>query len=126
MRVNLPSTFTIVFNRQDMHTMSDESQGREHDKPQADAAPEVEADNPARNIDPIAALLMAEIEELKDQRLRMAAEMENLRRRTARESRTPRATPSPALPATCCRSPTIFSARSRQFRSSPKVRPTTA
>jgi molecular chaperone GrpE len=29
--------------------------------------------------------LTAEIEELKDQRLRMAAEMENLRRRTARD-----------------------------------------
>lgn len=61
--------------------MSDESQGREHDKPEADAS--VEADNP-QEIDPIAALT-AEIEELKDQRLRMAAEMENLRRRTARD-----------------------------------------
>jgi molecular chaperone GrpE len=61
--------------------MSDESQGREHDKPEADAS--VEADNP-QEIDPIAALT-AEIEELRDQRLRMAAEMENLRRRTARD-----------------------------------------
>jgi molecular chaperone GrpE len=59
----------------------DESQGREGGKPEADAA--AEAGN-AQEIDPIAALT-AEIEELKDQRLRMAAEMENLRRRTARD-----------------------------------------
>ena len=67
--------------------MSDESQSREHDKQQADAAPKVgEAANPdqAPEHDPMAAL-MADIEDLKDQRLRMAAEMENLRRRTARE-----------------------------------------
>jgi molecular chaperone GrpE len=70
-----------------MHNMSDESQGREHDKPQADAAPEVEqAENPGQEqeLDPMQ-VLMAEVAELKDQRLRMAAEMENLRRRTARE-----------------------------------------
>lgn len=67
--------------------MSDESQGREHDKPQADAAPEVEqAANPGQEqeLDPMQ-VLMAEVADLKDQRLRMAAEMENLRRRTARE-----------------------------------------
>ena len=69
--------------------MSDESQGREHDNPQADAAAEVDqaADPaPAQEPDPVK-VLMAEIEELRDQRLRMAAEMENLRRRTAREIR---------------------------------------
>jgi len=67
--------------------MSDESQGREKDNPQADAAPKVdEAANPeaAQELDPVQ-VLMAEITDLKDQRLRMAAEMENLRRRTARE-----------------------------------------
>lgn len=69
--------------------MSDESQGREHETPKADAAPEVDrAANPmpASEPDPVE-VLMAEITEMKDQRLRMAAEMENLRRRTAREIR---------------------------------------
>ena len=67
--------------------MSDESQGREDPKPQADAAQtDGEAVNPmqAEELDPMDALL-ADVEQLKDQRLRMAAEMENLRRRTARE-----------------------------------------
>lgn len=67
--------------------MSDESQGRENENPRADAAPEVDqAANPASasESDPVEVLL-AEIAEMKDQRLRMAAEMENLRRRTARE-----------------------------------------
>ncbi|MEQ8737118.1 MAG: nucleotide exchange factor GrpE, partial [Hoeflea sp.] len=68
--------------------MSDESQGRENDKPEADAAPETADVKPgeqdAEEFDPIA-VLKAEIEELRDQRLRMAAEMENLRRRTARD-----------------------------------------
>lgn len=67
--------------------MSDESQGRENENPQADAAPKAdEAANPAteQELDPMQ-VLMAEVAELKDQRLRMAAEMENLRRRTARE-----------------------------------------
>jgi molecular chaperone GrpE len=70
-----------------MHTMSDESQGRDHENPQADAASRAdEAANPAQEqeLDPMQ-VLMTEIAELKDQRLRMAAEMENLRRRTARE-----------------------------------------
>lgn len=67
--------------------MSDEGQGRENENPQADAAPKAdEAANPAteQELDPMQ-VLMAEVAELKDQRLRMAAEMENLRRRTARE-----------------------------------------
>ena len=68
--------------------MSDESQGRENDKPEADAAPEAADVKPgetdAEEFDPIA-VLKAAIEELRDQRLRMAAEMENLRRRTARD-----------------------------------------
>ena len=67
--------------------MSDESQGREHDKPEADAAPKVPEMSdaaPSPEPDPLAALA-ADIEDLKDQRLRLAAEMENLRRRTARE-----------------------------------------
>ena len=68
--------------------MSDESQGREHDNPQADAASKAEeaAAAPASEteLDPVE-VLKAEVSELRDQRLRMAAEMENLRRRTARE-----------------------------------------
>ena len=67
--------------------MSDESQGREHNKPRAAAAQkDGEAANPApaAELDPMEALA-ADIEQLKDQRLRMAADMENLRRRTARE-----------------------------------------
>ena len=67
--------------------MSDESQGREDTKPQADAAPkDGETVTPAQadELDPMAALA-ADIEQLKDQRLRMAADMENLRRRTTRE-----------------------------------------
>lgn len=67
--------------------MSDESQGRENENPQADAATKAdEAANPSteQELDPMQ-VLMAEVAELKDQRLRMAAEMENLRRRTARE-----------------------------------------
>ena len=65
--------------------MSDESQGHEHDNPQADAASKAdEAANPAQDLDPVE-VLKAEISDLRDQRLRMAAEMENLRRRTARE-----------------------------------------
>ncbi|MEP3437941.1 MAG: nucleotide exchange factor GrpE [Hoeflea sp.] len=67
--------------------MSDESQGHEHNKPRADAAQkDGEAANPApaAELDPMEALA-ADIEQLKDQRLRMAADMENLRRRTARE-----------------------------------------
>lgn len=75
-------------NSQDMHNMSDESQGREHDNPQADAASKAEeaAAAPASEteLDPVE-VLKAEVSELRDQRLRMAAEMENLRRRTARE-----------------------------------------
>tara|TARA_R110002050_G_scaffold206296_5_gene342232 strand:- start:60063 stop:60704 length:642 start_codon:yes stop_codon:yes gene_type:complete len=70
-----------------MHIMSDESQGHEHNKPRADAAQkDGEAANPApaAELDPMEALA-ADIEQLKDQRLRMAADMENLRRRTARE-----------------------------------------
>ncbi|MCC0035098.1 MAG: nucleotide exchange factor GrpE [Hoeflea sp.] len=70
-----------------MHNMSDESQGRENENPQADAATKAdEAANPSteQELDPMQ-VLMAEVAELKDQRLRMAAEMENLRRRTARE-----------------------------------------
>jgi molecular chaperone GrpE len=65
--------------------MSDESQGREHDKPQADAAPEVDGRESGKEqeLDPMQ--VTAEVEDLKDQRLRMAAEMENLRRRTARD-----------------------------------------
>lgn len=69
--------------------MSDESQGHEYDKPQADAAPKAdEAANPApaAELDPLE-VLKAEITDLRDQRLRMAAEMENLRRRTARDVR---------------------------------------
>ncbi|AKI02485.1 molecular chaperone GrpE (heat shock protein) [Hoeflea sp. IMCC20628] len=69
--------------------MSDESQGHEYNKPQADAAPKgEEAVNPAQaqELDPVE-VLKAEILELRDQRLRMAAEMENLRRRTARDVR---------------------------------------
>lgn len=65
--------------------MSDESQGREHDNPQADAASKAdEAANPVQDLDPVE-VLKAEVADLRDQRLRMAAEMENLRRRTARE-----------------------------------------
>jgi len=67
--------------------MSDESQGHEHPKPQADAAQtEGETVTPTQTeeLDPMDALL-ADIEQLKDQRLRMAADMENLRRRTTRE-----------------------------------------
>ncbi len=68
--------------------MSDESQGREHDNPQADPASKAEeaaaAPAPEMELDPIE-VLKAEISDLRDQRLRMAAEMENLRRRTARE-----------------------------------------
>ena len=67
--------------------MSDESQGRENTKPQADAAQkdgETVTPMQADDLDPMAALA-ADIEQLKDQRLRMAADMENLRRRTARE-----------------------------------------
>jgi len=67
--------------------MSDESQGHEYDKPQADAAPKAEeAVNPAQaqELDPLE-VLKAEVTDLRDQRLRMAAEMENLRRRTARD-----------------------------------------
>ncbi len=69
--------------------MSDESQGHEYNKPQADAAPKAEeAVNPAQaqELDPVE-VLKAEILDLRDQRLRMAAEMENLRRRTARDVR---------------------------------------
>lgn len=69
--------------------MSDESQGHEYNKPQADAAPKAEeAGNPAQaqEPDPVE-VLKAEILDLRDQRLRMAAEMENLRRRTARDVR---------------------------------------
>ena len=69
--------------------MSDESQGREHDNPQAGAAPKADdaaAPAPAPDLDPVE-VLKAEITDLRDQRLRMAAEMENLRRRTAREIR---------------------------------------
>jgi len=67
--------------------MSDESQGREHDNPQADAASKAEeaaAPEQATELDPVE-VLKAEVSDLRDQRLRMAAEMENLRRRTARE-----------------------------------------
>ncbi len=67
--------------------MSDESQSRENENPQAGAAHKAdEAAKPAQDqeLDPVQ-VLMAEISDLKDQRLRMAAEMENLRRRTARE-----------------------------------------
>ena len=67
--------------------MSDESQGHEYTKPQADAAQkdgETVTPMQAEDLDPMAALA-ADIEQLKDQRLRMAADMENLRRRTARE-----------------------------------------
>ncbi|MEM5495675.1 nucleotide exchange factor GrpE [Hoeflea sp. AS16] len=71
--------------------MSDESQGREQDNPQADAAPkadeaanQAQAQEQGQELDPMQ-VLMAEVADLKDQRLRMAAEMENLRRRTARE-----------------------------------------
>lgn len=68
--------------------MSDESQGREHDNPQADPASKAEeaaaAPAPEMELDPVE-VLKAEISDLRDQRLRMAAEMENLRRRTARE-----------------------------------------
>jgi len=75
-------------NSQDMHNMSDESQGREHDNPQADAASKAEdaatAAAPETELDPVE-VLKAEVSDLRDQRLRMAAEMENLRRRTARE-----------------------------------------
>ncbi|WP_156174576.1 nucleotide exchange factor GrpE [Hoeflea sp. IMCC20628] len=79
----------MIKNSQDTHTMSDESQGHEYNKPQADAAPKgEEAVNPAQaqELDPVE-VLKAEILELRDQRLRMAAEMENLRRRTARDVR---------------------------------------
>ncbi|MDZ7600812.1 MAG: nucleotide exchange factor GrpE [Hoeflea sp.] len=66
--------------------MSDESQGRENTKPQADAAQkEGETVTPMQADDDPMAALAADIEQLKDQRLRMAADMENLRRRTARE-----------------------------------------
>ncbi|MBU4531439.1 MAG: nucleotide exchange factor GrpE [Hoeflea sp.] len=66
--------------------MSDESQGRENTKPQADAAPkDGETVTPMQADDDPMAALAADIEQLKDQRLRMAADMENLRRRTARE-----------------------------------------
>ncbi|MDF1608331.1 nucleotide exchange factor GrpE [Hoeflea sp. YIM 152468] len=70
-----------------MHTMSDESQGHEHENPTADAAPEIDqAADPASAPDPDPVeVLLAELAEMKDQRLRLAAEMENLRRRTARE-----------------------------------------
>lgn len=70
--------------------MSDESQGREQEKPEADAAPQagpaanVAAEEAAAEPDPVE-VLTAEIEDLRDQRLRLVAEMENLRRRTARE-----------------------------------------
>lgn len=70
--------------------MSDESQGREQEKPEADAAPQAgpaanaTAEETAAEPDPVE-VLTAEIEDLKDQRLRLVAEMENLRRRTARE-----------------------------------------
>lgn len=67
--------------------MSDESQGRDHDKPEAAAAsklPEMSDAEPSAELDPLAALA-ADIEDLRDQRLRLAAEMENLRRRTARD-----------------------------------------
>jgi len=69
--------------------MSDESQGNEHETPQAGAAPKADdaaAPAPATELDPVE-VLKAEITDLRDQRLRMAAEMENLRRRTAREIR---------------------------------------
>jgi len=69
--------------------MSDESQGNEHETPQAGAAPKADdaaAPAPAMELDPVE-VLKAEIIDLRDQRLRMAAEMENLRRRTAREIR---------------------------------------
>ncbi|MDP2118736.1 MAG: nucleotide exchange factor GrpE [Hoeflea sp.] len=66
--------------------MSDESQGRDNTKPQADAAQkEGETVTPMQADDDPMAALAADIEQLKDQRLRMAADMENLRRRTARE-----------------------------------------
>lgn len=68
--------------------MSDESQGREHDTPQADAASKAEEATaaPAQETEPDPVeVLKAEVSDLRDQRLRMAAEMENLRRRTARE-----------------------------------------
>lgn len=67
--------------------MSDESQGREQENPEADAAstvPEASDAAPSPEPDPFAALA-ADIEDLKEQRLRLAAEMENLRRRTARD-----------------------------------------
>tara|TARA_R110000850_G_scaffold195562_9_gene321985 strand:+ start:276 stop:953 length:678 start_codon:yes stop_codon:yes gene_type:complete len=78
---------TIFPNSQDMHNMSDESQGNEHETPQAGAASgadEAAAPAPATEPDPVE-VLKAEVSDLRDQRLRMAAEMENLRRRTARE-----------------------------------------
>lgn len=67
--------------------MSDESQDRGQEKPDSSAEPQAAATTDAakpEDVDPID-LLTAEIEDLKDQRLRMAAEMENLRRRTARD-----------------------------------------
>ncbi|WP_324288266.1 nucleotide exchange factor GrpE [Hoeflea algicola] len=76
-----------------MHMMSDESQGREQDKPEEATAPQ--SANPAEASQSAEAdsiqVLVAEIEDLRDQRLRMAAEMENLRRRTAREVRDAKA-----------------------------------
>jgi molecular chaperone GrpE len=57
--------------------------------------------------------LAAENEELKDRALRLAAEMENLRRRTQRDVARRQTMRMPPSRATCCRFPTICSARSR-------------
>ena len=68
--------------------------------------------------------LTKEAADARDKMLRTLAEMENLRKRTAKEvSRRAESMASPALRATFSISPTICSARSTRFRPRPRQRP---
>ncbi|MBW3097606.1 nucleotide exchange factor GrpE [Pseudohoeflea sp. DP4N28-3] len=60
---------------------SDEQQDRRYEETEAEAAPAEEGDQPLADIE----ALQAENADLKDRYLRLAAEMENLRRRTSRD-----------------------------------------
>jgi molecular chaperone GrpE len=64
--------------------------------------------------------LAKEAAEARDKMLRTLAEMENLRKRTAREVADARPTASPVSRATFSTSPTICSARSMRFRPRPR------
>lgn len=64
---------------------SDENQSPETEQDRADAAQDTAAAAPQPDAEAAAAALAAENAELKDRVLRMAAEMDNLRKRTERE-----------------------------------------